>query len=181
MPLLVSVRGPSGASWRCDARSRIHSFTHSRVCSIIGSLPRQDDVVARLPRGKQANRIYDYRHAGTTALLEGGSVRLAKADGEDCPLAEVDPLYEGVFPPILNFGALRRSNLAEFVRAEATKTDEACAYSLPSHPHIPSGPPPFAGRGDRAPRAWPPRGRASEQELPRRAEQVGRRGVIELR
>ena len=91
--------------------------------------------MARLPRGKQANRIYDYRHAGTTALLEGGSVRLAKADGEDCPLAEVDPLYEGVFPPILNFGALRRSNLAEFVRAEATKTDEACAYSLPSHPH----------------------------------------------
>ncbi|EOD06202.1 hypothetical protein EMIHUDRAFT_250014 [Emiliania huxleyi CCMP1516] len=74
----------------------------------------EDDVVARLPRGKQANRIYDYRHAGTTALLEGGSVRLAKADGEDCPLAEVDPLYEGVFPPILNFGALRRSNLAEF-------------------------------------------------------------------
>ena len=48
--------------------------------------------MARLPRGKQANRIYDYRHAGTTALLEGGSVRLAKADGEDCPLAEVDPL-----------------------------------------------------------------------------------------
>jgi len=103
------------------ARSRIHSFTHSRTCStIIGSLPRQDDVVARQPRGKQANRIYDYRHAGTTALLEGGSVRLAKADGEDCPLAEVDPLYEGVFPPILNFGALRRSNLAEFVRAEPT-------------------------------------------------------------
>ena len=109
--------------------------------------------MARLPRGKQANRIYDYRHAGTTALLEGGSVRLAKADGEDCPLAEVDPLYEGVFPPILNFGALRRSNLAEFVRAEATGTDEACAYSLPSHPHTPSGPPPFAGHGDRAPRA----------------------------
>lgn len=171
--------------FRCIVEVR-RPFSHSLVHSLARLLhhrlpPRQDDVVARLPRGKQANRIYDYRHAGTTALLEGGSVRLAKADGEDCPLAEVDPLYEGVFPPILNFGALRRSNLAEFVRAEATKTDEACAYSLPSHPHIPSGPPPFAGRGDRAPRARPPRGRASEQELPRRAEQVGRRGVIELR
>ena len=68
------------------ARSRIHSFTHSRTCStIIGSLPRQDDVVARLPRGKQANRNYDYRHAGTTALLEGGSSRKGQRPRQGLP------------------------------------------------------------------------------------------------
>lgn len=85
-----------------------------------------DLLVPRFPRGAPANRIYDYVHAGATVRLpaadapaEDAAVRVAPVgDAPGCSLREVDPRYDGLFPP-LDVRRWRASNLGAFALAEA--------------------------------------------------------------